>query len=246
MELDKLGSRDPKVPVMSPMFAYERGIKRNRIWKLITVIMLFLAVGGVGVGVYAVMQSDEKDSQIRVLKAEVRFLEEELDRLQNPENYQDGGDDTTTVVDNNISGIGYLEPAGWDVRFAYPEGVSEVQYDLSRQFDGSIYVTSITSNGITYDMNVCGGAESYHDFMFSLGWINRWNPNISHESTGELQPDTYTTAGLTRLGLVDNTGTYQYYIGKPDVGFMCVTGDNPEYAEAVRLTEALLNSIEIK
>lgn len=215
----------------------------NMKWKIITAVMAVIAVCGVGFGIFQVVEASKNSEEIDNLKSEVVSLKEQ--QAQNTNKTQSGATTIFTESINNansgsIAAKKYLEPEGWNVRFAYPDGVTDVQYGMNDNYDGALYIYSITKNGKTYDINMCGGRDAYQQYPFFLGLVSRWNPSGSHESW-ESSPATYDSS---KLALTN--GGYDYYIDMY-YGNGCETGDNnPDYLEALRISKSLLDSVEIK
>lgn len=206
--------------------------------KIATVIACVIAVCGIGFSIFQIMENN-------TLKTEISSLKEQLNQIT--EKVQSG---STTIVSDSISDTGtnnasssakkYLEPDGWNVRFAYPDGVTDIQYGTNDNYDGSLYIYSITKNGKTYDVNICGGKDAYKQYPFFLGNVDRWDPNGSHESW-EKSPAAYDDMTLS---LTD--GNYEYYVNT-HYGNGCESGENtPDYVEALSISKALMDGIETK
>ena len=126
----------------------------------------------------------------------------------------------------------YLEPQGWDVRFAYPEGVTDAQYDVQdANWDGVLYVSEITKDGKTYDASLFGGKDSYRHYLFFLGAVAR------------LSTASSLSRWVASAPLLFEKNNYKYY-RDGDNGYE--TSDTDEYKEACRIVEALLKNIEAK
>ncbi len=213
--------------------------------KIATVIACVMAACGIGFSVFQTIENNKKNEEINTLKTEISSLKEQQN--QTTEKVQSG---STTIVTDSISDADtnnasssvkkYLEPEGWNVRFAYPDGVTDIQYGTNDNYDGALYIYSITKNGKTYDVNICGGKDAYEQYPFFLGNVDRWNPNGSHESW-EKSPAAYN--GMT-LSLTN--GDYQYYVNT-HYGNGCESGENtPDYVEALSISKALMDGIEAK
>lgn len=146
-------------------------------------------------------------------------------------------DGTVTIKDQKK----YLEPKDWDIRFTYPEGVTDIAYGVnSENFDGALYITGIAKGAKVYDVNICGGKEAYNQYPFFLGEMGRWNPSGAHEEW-ETSPSVYE--GMKRLL---KTSGFEYYVNSR-YGNGCETGeDNEDYIEATRLAKQILESVEKK
>lgn len=144
---------------------------------------------------------------------------------------------TVSVVDTKK----YLEPKGWDVKFEYPEGVTDIAFGENvDNYDGSIYITGIAKGGKVYDVNICGGKDAYEQYPFFLGEINRWNPSGAHDEW-EQSPAVYD--GMKRFL---KTSAYEYYVNT-NYGNGCEIGDDTEdYKEATKLAKQILESVQAR
>ena len=134
----------------------------------------------------------------------------------------------------------YLEVPGWAVKFSYPEGVTDVKYEVQDvNFDGELFIMGIVTADKIYDINICGGKVMYEQYPFMLGRIARWNPNATHEEWN-------TSPISVGMSLTLKEGGIEYF-SDDENGNGCASNEaSPDYAEAVRLTKLLLGSIEKK
>lgn len=144
---------------------------------------------------------------------------------------------TAAVVDSKK----YLEPKGWEIKFEYPEGVTDIAFGESNEvFDGAIYITGIAKDGKVYDVNICGGKDAYEQYPFFLGEVQRWNPSGAHEDW-QKSPAVYE--GIKRYL---KTTDYEYYVNT-NYGNGCVLGDQTEdYKEAIKIAKQIIESIQSK
>ena len=134
----------------------------------------------------------------------------------------------------------YLEPKGWDVKFEYPAGVTDIAYGVNEDnFDGALYITGIAKGGKVYDVNICGGKDAYQQYPFFLGELSRWNPSGAHDEW-ETSPSVYE--GMKRFL---KTASFEYYVNTY-YGNGCETGENEDYKEATRLAKEILESVTSK
>lgn len=133
----------------------------------------------------------------------------------------------------------YLEPKGWDVKFEYPEGVTDIAYGINDDnYDGSLYITGIAVGGKIYDVNICGGKDAYEQYPFFLGEVNRWNPSGAHDEW-ETSPAVYD--GMKRFL---KTTSFEYYVNT-NYGNGCELGDDTEdYVAATKIAKEILESIK--
>ena len=134
----------------------------------------------------------------------------------------------------------YLEPKGWDVKFEYPAGVTDIAYGVNEDnFDGALYITGIAKGGKVYDVNICGGKDAYQQYPFFLGELSRWNPSGAHDEW-ETSPGVYD--GMKRFL---KTASFEYYVNTY-YGNGCETGENEDYKEATKLAKEILESVTSK
>lgn len=134
----------------------------------------------------------------------------------------------------------YLEPKGWDVKFEYPAGVTDIAYGINEEnFDGALYITGIAVGPKVYDASICGGTDAYQQYPFFLGELSRWNPSGAHDEW-ENSPSVYE--GMKRFL---KTASFEYYVNT-FYGNGCETGENEDYKVATQLAKQILESITSK
>ena len=181
----------------------------------------------------ATYQAKEEEVAKKVLKGNTTKKTIEIEE-QGVAKKEDG---TVTVKDS----VKYLEPKEWDIKFKYPEGVTDIAYGVNAEnFDGALYITGIAKGSKIYDVNICGGKDAYNQYPFFLGEMDRWNPSGAHDEW-ESSPSVYD--GMKRLL---KTSNFEYYVNT-HYGNGCETGeDNEDYIEATKLAKEILESVEKK
>ncbi|MBR3386481.1 hypothetical protein IKG68_02855 [Candidatus Saccharibacteria bacterium] len=125
----------------------------------------------------------------------------------------------------------YLVIPEWGIQFKYPTGVTDIQYTSQNNYDGEIIFTSLTRDGVTYDINLCGGKSAYRQTPFSLGQISRSHP-LSDNSPASL--DTFQQ--IARIN------DYEYFI--PTESSACISNaSNTDFLIATSVIQQLIDSI---
>lgn len=206
----------------------------------ITIILAILTLAGLSTSIFLGIQSSNRASEISELKTKVDSLTSKDSNSNEPNQTttnesQPSNNQTSSTTENKLL---YLEPEGWNVKFAYPEGVTEVIASANDNYDGTLYIGSITYNGKTYNVDLFGGKDAYHHYPFFLGNLMRWDSKATHESW-EQNP--------TQLGgvLVFEQGSVGYYYNAAG-GNGYETGNEADYNKAVELTSQLLHNITAK
>lgn len=211
-------------------------------WKIIASIAIVVAIFGVGLSLFLIIEKQQDSDKIADLTLKAESLQEQLsqktpDDTQNSEQYSSTEDDNNGDSDaNNISSQKYLEPEGWDVRFAYPNGVTDAEYSVQDDlWDGALFIYSITKDGKTYDVNLFGGKESYRHYPFFFGEVARWN---------DVSPRNSWSGVIVDMDLILTSGDYKYYAWDKGNGYE--TGDASTYDEACQIVGELLRNIEAR
>lgn len=133
-----------------------------------------------------------------------------------------------------------LNDDDWDIKFTIPAGVTNIRYHITEDYDETLFITSITVGNKTYDLNLCGGDNTYRHYPFFLGQIIRWDVDDSH-------PSWIThPAHQKGLKLLTKHQDHEYYVNT-NYGNGCATGDqNEDYQSALKLTKTLLESAQLK
>ena len=134
----------------------------------------------------------------------------------------------------------YLKTSNWEVMFPYADGVSTAKTETTSEFDGALYITSVTENGAKLDVNDCGGSEKYTEKKFFLGKVVRWNASASH-AEGTVSPEKDGS-----YSKIFKTSKYDYYIYY-EGGSGCEAGeDTANYKRGVELARQMIQNIRIK
>lgn len=175
----------------------------------LTIILGLVAIIGIITTIISV-------SQIISLNQKINDLETELSSTQS--------------ALNNAT-VSYLEIPKLGIRFQYPIGVTDIQYSEQNTYDGTITFTSITKDGITIDINTCGGKSAYRQNTFSLGQIVRLDP-LNNNSTF----DYNNSEQIARIG------EYEFFFNPSSE---CLSdSDSTDYKIAIATIQELISSIE--
>lgn len=238
-----LNTLNASTPSPSIIAATPKSPKPHRNLLPLVIILAILSCASIGISIFFGIQSFSKDSELSDLKAQINDLKTSnsqlqatLDRLQQSTNKDPQTPNTPTP--NLPTETLYFEPEGWDVKFAYPEGVTKVIGSTNSNYDGALYIDSITYNDKTYDVNLFGGAESYRHYPFFLGVLMRWDSEATHE---DWENNPSQLGGI----LIFEQGSIGYYYGSYG-GNGYETGEKADYDKAVELTSQLLHNITAK
>ena len=105
--------------------------------KIATAIASIVAVCGIGFGVYGIMQSSQKDSQISTLNSEITGLKQSVEELENT--ITDMNTNNTTPETNKSE----IVINDWKLKIKIPESISMVSYTLDNDTWLSITATPI-------------------------------------------------------------------------------------------------------
>ena len=238
-------------PVMQPSFESAGGEnpkKKTGLIIAIVAVVVVLIIGGF-VALFLIEKAKAEENERRAAAVTVdddvelgkRGYKSTKKKENSTESEEDEEEESEEEEkDQTADETKYLEPAGWAVKFKYPDGVTDIKYEIQDvNYDGEIFITSVVTAGKIYDINICGGKVLYEQYPFFLGQVSRWNPNASHE-------DWQTSPVSMGLTLAFKEAGIEYFVDSNN-GNGCATGDeNPDYIEAVRLAKALIGNIEKK
>ena len=123
----------PIVPVVDNKQKSGNGLK------ITTAIACIVAVCGIGFGVYGMMQSSQKDSQISALNSEITGLKQSIEELENT--ITDMNTNNTTPETNKSN----IVINDWKLKIKIPESISIVSYTLDN--DTWLSITATPING---------------------------------------------------------------------------------------------------
>lgn len=203
-------------------------------FKIVAILASIVAICGIGFGIFGIVQNSNANARINELESEITSLHEQLEQKTTTDSQ---GNDTNSNLNANqnnpdhvVATKKYLEPQGWNIRFAYPEGVTDVQYDIQNtNWDGVLYVSGITKDGKTYNVDLFGGKNAYRHYPFFLGAVAR------------LSAANSPSGWVVDAPLLFKGNNYSYYRAG---GNGYEAGDAAEYEEACRIVEALFNNVE--
>lgn len=105
--------------------------------KIATAIASIVAVCGIGFGVYGIMQSSQKDSQISTLNSEITGLKQSVEELENTITDMNTNNTTPETNDSDIV------INDWKLKIKIPESISIVSYTLDNDTWLSITATPV-------------------------------------------------------------------------------------------------------
>ncbi len=184
--------------------------------KIATAIACIVAVCGIGFGVYGMIQSSQKDSQISDLKVQIKENDETITTIKTPEIETSANDGTVaTIIDTIVDGNSkdYIYIGEWGVKIKIPESlIGKVGYIFS-------------SNDYFDYLEITDYASAY-----SYGQQMDWNSNnllqIVRSKAGEIDFEncrTSCSALITTLNGYD----YSYVL----------SGNNLELLQSTALNE---------
>ena len=92
----------------------------------IIIVLAILAVGGIGLSIYSLMQLQAKDNQISSLNSEIAKLKQSIEELENIAVDADG----TTIEEANKDNIIVDD---WKIKIKVPESISITSYTLNNE-----------------------------------------------------------------------------------------------------------------
>ena len=106
--------------------------------KITTAITCVVAVCGIGFGVYGMMQSSQKDSQISDLKVQIKEDDGTITTIETPEIETTTNSETTVIITDDVISekvdpAKYLYVGAWGVKIAIPDSLKTVNYTYSAQ-----------------------------------------------------------------------------------------------------------------
>ena len=200
--------------------------KKKPVGLIVVIVLLFVvAVAGWSAAVLGIIKSNEYLDAIIELQAKNEDLSNAIGDL--------------SVVDDRYGN--YIATENWEVKFAYTDGVTAVKAATGNKFDGSLYITSITKDGKTYDVRSCG-EEKAGDFNdenpFFLGEVVRYS-NIDEHAEGVKEPgsddDTYS--------MITKMARYSYYVNR-NIKNGCE--ENKDFKEGAKIARDIIDTIQMK
>lgn len=190
---------------------------------IVLVIMTLIAIAGWSVAIYGMKEYGERTDAIIELQAKNEDLQSRIDKL--------------SVVDDRYGN--FIQTDNWDVKFAFTDSVTDVKAATGNKFDGSIYITSVTKDGKTYDASVCPDVTFSDENPFFLGEVVRYNNYTQRDKDAkkptEAVEDTYSE--------LSRTSRYDYYINY-NIKNGCET--NKDFKAGADIAAEILRTIQMK
>ena len=160
--------------------------------KIATAIACIVAVCGIGFGVYGMMQSSQKDSQISDLKVQIEKTDGTVTTIEAPEIETTTNDGTTVTITDTaiVSGGPYIENGyfyvpEWGLKFSIPSDLAN--YGYSVDYDEAHVGYSQPSIGFTAMLksDISNGAQAaYYDNIETCAIVNVSKENSDWNSWG--------------------------------------------------------------
>ena len=182
---------EQNVDIGAPVTPVENKQKGGNGLKITTVIACVVAVCGIGFGVYGMMQSSEKDSQISNLKSQISTLNDK------PSLMEDATNNTSVVNDDSKD---YIYVGEWGIKIKIPDGLEYVDYSFENSIsDGNNEYpedySTILFSGIASSSDKTSAKEFLRQSRVNrcyTAWISR-TPKSNFEIRGQLiyEDDNY-------------------------------------------------------
>ena len=145
--------------------------------KIATVIASVIAVCGIGFGIYGMVQSSQKDSQISDLKVQIKGDDGTITTIEKPEIETNSNNETTvTIVDSAIKNEDtkdYIYIGEWGIKIKISDELTNINY----QYVGDGYHDSCRTLELTASTKGDGSKPSFIktvlDERSSLGAVMR-------------------------------------------------------------------------
>lgn len=193
--------------------------KDRKGWKIATVIASVVAVCGIGLGIYGIIQSSQKDSQISDLKVQIKEDDGTVTTIETPEVETATNEETTVIIDGvtKIEGgpyikNGYFYIPEWGIKYKLSDELTgygfavdqESMWHGDRSSRYSIALTAIRKA----DLPNGGQAQSTDDiFTCSMVTVSRGSAEDYPDSMRDTMPSTtFVDFGNYVFRLFDETG----------------------------------------
>lgn len=118
--------------------------KGDKTFKIATIIVSVIALAGIGFGVYGMLQSTQKDTDITSLKTQVQNLNTALAAANDNTPDNTTPDDTTTEDTQD-----YIYVGEWGIKIKIPENLKNVSYEVSNYDNDDSAGTNLCVTGAT-------------------------------------------------------------------------------------------------
>lgn len=119
--------------------------KSNKGLKIATAIACIMAVCGIGFGVYGMMQSAQKDSQISDLKVQINEDDGTTTTIETPKNETATNDGTAITINEDTKDYIYI--GEWGAKIKIPENLKGISYIYNNHSRLSLCVSGIANGG---------------------------------------------------------------------------------------------------
>ncbi len=205
----------PNMDAGMPMMSAQ---KSGKGWKIATVIISLVALGGIGFGVYGMVQSSQKDSQIADLKVQIEDSNGTITTIETPEIETTTNNGTTvTITDTTkVSGGPYIENGyfyvpKWGVKYKLSDDLTNYGYAVDQKNQGDSYGNYVVGlTAISKSDYVEQPQTTYYNDIFSCsvvtiramedskkGWYGNTNPDVQFNGFDFVVHDTWRTQNCT-------------------------------------------------
>lgn len=148
--------------------------------KIATAIASIVAVCGIGFGVYGMIQSSQKDSQISDLKVQIKEDDGTITTIETPEIETNTNNGTTVTITDTakVSGGPYIENGyfyvpEWGLKFSIPSDLAN--YGYSVDYDSAHVGYTLPEVGFTAMLKsdeLQGAQAAYYDNIQTCSMVN--------------------------------------------------------------------------
>lgn len=203
--------------------------------KIVAIVASVVAVCGIGFGVYGMMQSSQKDSQISNLKVQIKDDDGTITTVEAPEIETSTNNGTTITIADSPSLSAdelyhYIYIAQWDVKIKLPVSLGGFSY---RYYTMPGYTSLEVAGTSCATQGQCQYAPEFADLSktnFSLGTINRFYK--------ETEP---SIGGGEKVFTI---GDYDYYYVHPQAVYSVDSSEITWEAESVNLIKDILTNAD--
>ena len=211
------------------------GEKKGKGMVLGMIFLVILAVGGIGFGMWAMMdgnsQKEQLNSQISTLKQQNSELQEKLSNATTITTDTDTDNSTVNTAD-------YIYVGEWGLKIKIPEGLNKVSYEF-KQLGGESQVegTTIAVSGVAGDDLL--DFANFNKNNSTLGAVMRI-PKDTYSNPEYGFSDEMKECGYA--GLVFSSGDYNYCYSHPQSVYSTDENEQAAELESTKLIEQMLSN----
>lgn len=206
-------------------------------WILAVVLLLIVAIGGVGFGVWAMMdgntQKDALNSQISALKQQNNDLQEQIEEMAENNNATNGSGDGNVDIENYtyVGKADYLNIEDWGMKIKMPADLDFISYALVEDTNNEEKTTLMISGAKT------GFGQSLPDFA---------NMNITNGGMGYVMRymKGAEVSGPSAPVFVFSDGEYDYYWSSLQMAWTAFSDNTEEQQWETESVTLILDTIK--